>query len=162
MDIKILGSLSEHFTWEEVVNSETAARLNIDNTQLSQDVITSVRRTATKMEKVRDILGNKPLHINSFYRCLELNTALRSKPTSQHTKGEAVDFIAPEIGTPLQLCRTIIANVDLIRYDQLILEHTWVHISFCAPSITPRLQVISLLANGHYALGLTDISGQAL
>ena len=47
-----------------------------------------------------------------------LNTAIGSKSTSQHVKGEAVDFEVPGV-TNAQLAAWIRDNLD---YDQLILE----------------------------------------
>lgn len=151
--------LSEHFTLAEATASDTALRLGIDNTQVSQDVLAAAYRTATRMEKVRELLKSA-IHINSWIRCLALNTAVGSKPTSQHTKGEAVDFTAPDYGDCLAIARALVTNKSLIRYDQLILEHTWIHISFCSPASVPRGQVLSLLATGEYATGLTDKEGK--
>jgi len=154
----ITSQLSEHFSLLEATHSSTAARLNIDNSSPSAEVIAAATRTAVKMEKVRSIL-NKPIHVDSWIRCLELNRALGSKDTSKHILGLAVDFIAPQYGTPLAICQLLIANADLIGYDQLILEHTWVHISFSPLGAKPRNQVLSLLQAGGYANGLTDNKG---
>lgn len=151
--------LSEHFTLAEAVTSDSAARRGIDNSNPSQAVIDTAVKTATKLEKVRALLG-RPIHINSWIRCPELNTALGSKLTSQHLTGEAVDFISPFYGSPLQICQAIIANKELIRWDQLILEHTWVHISWKAtPNAPQRGEVLSLTAAGKYVPGLTDRTG---
>ena len=157
-----MTQLSDHFTLEEAVNSQTASRLGIDNSSPSDGVIAAATKTAVKMEKVRLILGT-PINVDSWIRCIELNRALGSKDTSQHIKGEAVDFIAPEFGTPLDICNKLIANKELVGWDQLILEHTWVHISWNSiPDSTQRGEVISLLATGGYALGLTDPQGNKL
>lgn len=150
--------ITEHFSWEEASFSSTASRLGIDNT-IPEEVKNAVRRTAVNMEKVRTVLG-KSIHIDSWYRCKELNDSLGSKETSQHRKGEAVDFVCPEFGTPLDIARAIINAGALIRFDQLILEHTWIHISFCSiPGTIPRGQVLSLLKSKNYALGLTNPEG---
>lgn len=151
--------LSEHFTLAEATHSDTALRLGIDNTNPPQTVLDAAYRTATRMEKVRELLQS-PIHINSWIRCLALNTALLSKPTSKHVLGEAVDFTAPEYGSCLKVAEALVTNRALLRYDQLILEHTWVHISFCSPASVPRGQVLSLLATGEYATGLTDKEGK--
>jgi hypothetical protein len=151
-------SLSDHFSLAEALASETAERMNLMNTP--DDTATSVMyRTAIAMERVRLVLGNKSIHINSWYRCLLLNRALSSKDSSQHLKGEAVDFICPAFGDPLAICRALIAAYDSIRFDQLILEHSWVHISFAISTGKPRKQVLSLLSNGGYAVGLTNKEG---
>jgi zinc D-Ala-D-Ala carboxypeptidase len=152
-------NLSAHFSLEEAVSSETAARSSIPNIP-SDSVIQQMKFTANHMEDVRRVLGNKSIHINSWYRSLELNTAVGSKPTSQHITGQAVDFICPAYGEPLEICKTLIWNSHIVPFDQLILEHTWVHISFAIPNTQPRNQVLSLLEDKHYANGLTDKYGR--
>lgn len=153
--------LSDHFSLEEATISGTAARLGIDNTPtaVQQNVMF---RAAIKLEKVRSLLGDTPLHIDSWYRSQKLNAAVGGVPSSQHTYGEAIDFICPFFGTPASICKKIVENQDLIGYDQLILEHTWVHISFAILSGKPRGQVLSLLSGGGYVVGLTDAKGVQL
>lgn len=152
--------LSEHFTLEEATISQTASREGIDNSHPSDEVIISAGRTAVRMEKVRAVL-NHPVSVNSWIRCLELNRALKSKDSSQHVKGEAVDFICPAFGSPLQICQALVKVKDLLRWDQLILEHTWVHISWNSiPGGLQRGQVLSLLSDGGYAIGLTNNQGK--
>lgn len=150
--------LSNNFSLAEAIASETAERNGIDNTPPT-DILVVMNKTAIGMERVRAMLGNKSIHTNSWYRCHDLNLAVGSKDTSQHPKGEAVDFICPLYGSPLDICKLLIANQSLIRFDQLILEHTWVHISFAIVNGNPRNQVLSLLSSGHYAPGLTDKNG---
>lgn len=154
--------LSEHFTLQEATVSQEADRRDIDNSSPPTYIVDVMRKTATKLEKVRTILG-KPIHINSWYRCPELNAALGSNSRSQHPKGEAVDFISPQFGSPLNICKIILANQMLIRFDQLILEHSWVHISWKTdPNAIQRGEVLSLLKSGGYAAGLTDKLGNKL
>lgn len=154
--------LSEHFTLEEATVSQTAARQGIDNSHPPQEVIDAAIKTATRIEKVRALLG-APIHVTSWIRTPALNIALGSKTTSQHLKGEAVDFICPTYGDPAAICKLLVANADLIRYDQLILEHTWVHISWNSiPNAIQRGQVLSLIKDGAYAAGLTDKFGTPL
>lgn len=155
------GNISDHFSWYEVEHSDTAERLGIDNS-LPTETAWIAAKTAVQMEKIRALLG-VPLKVNSWYR----GPVLQQQPafinsTSQHPKGEAVDFVAPGFGTPLDICHKIIAS-GIIKYDQLILEHTWVHFSFnSTPGATQRMQVLSLLANKKYASGLTDLNGVPL
>ena len=155
--------LSEHFTLEEAIISQEAERFGIDNRNPDPRIITTASRTAVKMEKVRSVLGDKGIHVNSWIRCLALNRALKSKDDSQHVKGEAVDFICPAFGTPAEVCKKLVAEKTLVGFDQLILEHTWVHISWnSVPNAIQRGQVLSLLQDGEYAKGLTDKTGKSL
>lgn len=150
-------NLSAHFTLEEACHSQMAIAHGIANIP-NHDVMSVLSRTAVHMETLRALLSH-PITISSWYRSPEVNTLVGSANTSQHIKGEAVDFISPSFGDPLHICRAIIANKDTIPFDQLILEHGWVHISFAILSGQPRGQVLSLLSNGHYAQGLTNAHG---
>lgn len=152
--------LSDNFSLAEATVSEKAERAHFSNTPDSHTIAT-MYKTAMCMERVLALLA-KPIHINSWYRCLHLNRLLGSKDSSQHLVGEAVDFIVPLFGEPVAVCKALIKNSDLIRFDQLILEHTWVHISFAISTGKPRNQVLSLLKNGSYATGLTTNEGVPL
>lgn len=157
--------LSRHFTLEEATHSQTAERLNIHN-QPDPETLAVMIKTAEYMEMVRYKLGN-PIIVSSWYRSAALDLALRGgKPAakrSQHQKGEAVDFICPKFGTPLQVIQRIISNKEWIPYDQLIYEHTWIHISFAINlPRPPRGEVLTLLETGGYAFGLTDRKGKQL
>lgn len=150
--------LSTNFTLQEAQVSETAERMAIDNS-IPSHLIPVLEKTATGMERVRAALNNRPISVNSWYRSLLLNRALNSKDTSQHRTGQAVDFICPAYGSPVDIVKRLVDMNVNIRYDQIILEHSWVHISF---TDTPRGQVLSLLANGSYSTGITDRQGNLL
>jgi len=119
--------LSPHFSLEELTLSDTAVRLNIDNTP-DEETINNLTFLASELEYVRDILGN-PMVVSSGFRCHALNDHLGSKRTSSHCKGLAIDFVCPSFGDPRSIVSAIImANIN---YDQVILEYDrWVHLSF--------------------------------
>jgi len=151
--------LTEHFYLEEASKSDTAARKGIDNS-IPLELIPVITKTAVKLEKVRAALGNRPISIDSWYRCPSLNAALGSKSTSQHIKGEAVDFVCPAFGSPTRIAQELMKHKEVIGWDQLILEHTWIHISWNSiPGSAQKGQVLSLLSDGGYATGLTDPRG---
>lgn len=154
-------NLSEHFTLEEATISQTASRLGIDNTP-PPAALRIMQIMAVKMELLRELLGNPPIQISSWYRSPELNAAVGGVKNSQHILGEAVDFICPAIGTPADVCKAILEQPYRVSFDQLILEHTWVHISFAITTRQPRTQVLSLLENKSYSTGLTDKKGNPI
>lgn len=155
----VFDKLSEHFDWDEVTRSGTAARLGIDNS-LPAKLLPTVQLTASRLERVRAILA-KPVHVTSWYRSLPLNAALKSKPTSKHVLGEAVDFTCSSYGSPFKICQALLSRRGVVQWDQLILEHGWVHISWNSiPNGDQRGQVLSLLSNGTYSIGLTKPSGE--
>jgi len=141
--------LSTHFMLSEFLRSETASRKGIDNTPTEQQ-LDGLRWNATNLEVVRRALGH-PLHITSGLRVLALNTAIGSKNTSDHIRGLATDFQCPGFGPPLDICRAI--EKTNIPFQQLIMEHTWVHISWPQLGDPPRREVLTLAGNG-YARGL--------
>lgn len=153
-------TLSEHFTFQEGVHSNTAIAKGIRNLPEDDKIVSNMIHTANRMESVRAILEH-PITVNSWFRCLVLNRELGSRDTSDHLLGQAVDFVCSEFGNCLAVARKLIANQDILGYKQLILEHTWVHISFDPdPNVIPKLQVLSLLNSGSYAVGLTNSDGK--
>jgi len=127
--------LSKNFTLKEFIYSDTASVLKIDNTP--NDLIVNRLRTLciNVLQPVREHF-NKPVMINSGYRCPKLNTAIKGAKTSQHVLGYAADFEIMGL-----------SNYDLaiwirnnLKYDQLILEFAtnlsqnpnngWVHCSY--------------------------------
>jgi hypothetical protein len=135
--------LSPHFSLEELTHSDTATRLDIDNTP-TVEIIDNLTYLAGELEYVRNILGH-PMLISSGFRCHVLNNHLGSKRTSSHTKGLAVDFICPSFGNPHSVvCAIVNANVN---YDQVILEFgRWVHLSFHPEK--PRKQALIIDKKG--------------
>jgi len=45
-----------------------------------------------KLEKLRETLGNRPIHVNSGYRCKAHNNAVGGKKESKHLTGQAADI----------------------------------------------------------------------
>lgn len=148
--------LSETITLEQATFSATAQRLGIDNSVTDPEMLTTLKYTAARFERV-SLLLMRQVHIDSMYRCLELNRALGSSDKSQHVKGQAVDFICPEFGTPMDIVKKLSGYAELLDFDQLIQEFGWVHISFIPTG--GRRQILTLLKNKHYAVGITDPDG---
>lgn len=134
-------NLSEHFTLDELTQSQHAVRACIDNTPTDQVVLSNLTLTARLLEEVRQLLGAHPILVSSGYRCPKLNTLIGSVNTSQHTLGLAVDFTCPSFGTPKQICQHLI-DVGL-QFDQLICEGTWVHLSHASPGMPLRHEVLT-------------------
>lgn len=124
--------ISKNFTLEELVKSQQAIRLGIDNTP-SEVVISNLKGLVTDvLQPLRDKLG-KVVSVSSGYRSVELNKAIGGSATSDHCKGFAADIEVPGM-----------SNKDLFEYiknnfkfKQVILEFHidgiadsgWVHIS---------------------------------
>ena len=140
--------LTDHFSLAEITNSNTALRLGIDNS-LPSTLLGAARSTAQSLERVRTLLG-VPIRISSGYRCEALERVLCSKDyiswcakrktaadeaswakyfaAKAHPKARAIDFTAPSFGSPLQIVKKLQASN--LSFGQLLMEGTWVHISF--------------------------------
>ena len=81
------GRITEHFTWGE-------AACNCCGRWPDHD---EIRATAEWMERVREVLGGRPLRINSWYRCRTHNARVGGEPNSQHLLGRAVDFTVKDL-----------------------------------------------------------------
>lgn len=137
--------LTKHFTLKEALASKTATARGLDNTPSPEELAT-IHRTAIKLEQVREILG-QPMIITSWFRSEEVNKAVGGVPNSQHRFGEAVDFVCTKV-TPAEICAALRKYRELLGYDQLILEPSWVHISFLTARHSrdrePRRQYLDL------------------
>jgi zinc D-Ala-D-Ala carboxypeptidase len=146
--------LQQNFRLVEFVRSQTAVRLGIDNTPTPQALGNIRALLAPGMQRVRNCLAT-PLFISSGYRGPDLNKAVRGSASSQHTAGLAADFVADGFGTSKTVVRYLMERSGEIRFDQLIYEGTWVHISFVPEK--PRSQVLTAHFNGGrvtYSQGL--------
>lgn len=131
--------VTQHFRLSEFLDSETATRLDLDNTP-TPDVLATLRNVLIPgMQQVRVILG-KPVFITSGYRSPSVNAAVRGSPNSQHVTGHAADFKCPAFGPPVEVAAELVRHMAALKFDQLIAEGRWVHISF---SPRPRNQVLT-------------------
>lgn len=141
--------LSKNFTLEELIYSDTARNLGINNTPPTEVIRNLGFLVNNVLQPLRDKLG-KSIIVTSGYRNKTLNQKIGGAPNSQHTRGQAVDIIVIDI-TPKTLYEFIKSSG--IIYDQLILEQTksaqWVHISYC--SKLNRQQNL-IYKNNHYIL----------
>lgn len=121
--------LTEHFTLEDFLASETADRRGIVNVPDAQHVSNLAAMCQHILEPLWAAKGQ--VHVSSGYRCLELNRAIGSKDDSQHTRGEAADIST----RGCSLAETFNWLRDNVPIDQLIREfppNGWVHVSYSA------------------------------
>jgi len=143
--------LSEHFSLDEFTASETALRRGIDNTP-GPAITEKLRMLAATLEQVRTLLGGNAIRISSGFRCLELNRAIGSGDLSAHTLGYAVDFTCPGFGTPKEVANKIAESP--IKFDQLIYEGTWVHLSIDPKNKRELLTAHFGKGKTHYTKGI--------
>tara|TARA_R110000851_G_scaffold293434_1_gene448053 strand:+ start:383 stop:841 length:459 start_codon:yes stop_codon:yes gene_type:complete len=125
--------LTENFSLNELTKSQTAERKGIDNTPSPEHQDNLKSLCTYVLQPIRDHFS-RVVSVSSGYRSPELCTAIGSKITSQHAKGEAADFEIFGVSNK-ELADYINEELD---YDQLILEYWkesdpnsgWVHCSY--------------------------------
>lgn len=139
--------LTEHFTLEEFIKSDTAKATGIDNTP-SPEVVENLKQLCVHvLEPLRQKWGSG-ISITSGYRCAALNKAVGGAKDSQHERGEAADIV-PTNGKTLALLMML--QRSGIEFDQLINEKpdkngvpAWIHVSYKALINLNRHQVLTI------------------
>lgn len=160
--------VTEHFSWNEMTRSTTAARHGIDNTPNETERL-NILRVAQELEKIRAYASEKrgkdtAIIVSSCFRNEQVNNLVGGSKTSAHRFGLAVDFDIQGY-TSVQTAELVkeMADKGLIQYDQLILEFpkngsgAWVHIGFKAnPEHNRHQELTANKVNGKtvYSRGL--------
>jgi len=128
--------ISKHISYKEGVFSNTATRLNIDNTPSRYEFSNMGAIADNIFEPLRQWVGG-PIKITSFFRSAELNQVLGGSSRSQHCEGRAMDIDDIFGKTTNAIMFQYIK--DNLAFDQLIWEFgndnnpDWLHVSFCSP-----------------------------
>ena len=115
-----------YFSMSELIHSDTALLHNINNMPDINSLDNMLDLIFYVLQPIRERI-QKPMIITSGYRCKKVNRLVGGKETSQHLKGQAVDFIIKGMKSE-KIIEEIIKSK--IVFDQLIDEKDWVHISF--------------------------------
>lgn len=116
-----------YFSMSELIHSDTAVLNNINNMPDINSLDNMLDLIYYVLNPIRERV-KKPMIITSGYRNKEVNRLVGGKSTSQHLKGQAVDFIIKGM-KPSEIVNFI--RNTYIEYDQLINEYDkWVHISY--------------------------------
>ena len=137
--------LTENFTLQEFLNSETAVKKGIKGQfNPPAGIISNLTILAGKLQEIRDKYNRKragqgkpmvAMRISSGWRCPELNKAVGGSNTSAHLSGLAADVVLTIKGQRADKA-TFIEFYDYVRknhkFDQLINEYnySWVHIGY--------------------------------
>ena len=135
--------LTKNFTLEELTITEHREFDNEPNESERANLV----RLAIFLEQVKELLGGKPIMVNSAFRSKQVNDAVGSKDTSQHRIGCAADIRVPGM-VPDEVVKSVIAS-DL-QFDQVIREFDrWTHISVPShPDDKPRKQALIIDKQG--------------
>lgn len=128
-----MGTISRSFSWSEFEATSHAAELarkGVRNVIPSFEVRDSVLALVRKvLQPLRDIY-QKPMKVNSGYRCKELNEIVGGVPSSQHVKGEAADIHTGSQTETFRLAHIAKSTPEIWEeIDQMILYPTFIHFS---------------------------------
>ena len=129
--------MTPHFTLAELTVTD---HRTLDNTP-DAAALANLQRLAEFLERVREVLGGKPVMVNSAYRSKAVNDAVGSSDRSQHRLGLAADFRVPGM-SPQEVVGAIVDSG--IPYDQVIKEYdSWTHISI--PNLPAEFRKMALI-----------------
>jgi zinc D-Ala-D-Ala carboxypeptidase len=131
--------MTKNFSLQEMLYSKTATELGLENNP-SLSALNNLRWTCLGLERIRMIIGSLPIKILSGYRSPAVNVKVGGSTNSKHCLGQAADIIAPSFGDARALALRIADNAVLLSVDQVILENTWVHVSF---TNNPRYEALT-------------------
>ena len=125
--------MTPHFTLAELTRTD---HRTLDNTP-DANALANLQRLAEFLERVREVLGGKPVMVNSAFRSKAVNDAVGSSDRSQHRLGCAADIRVPGMA-PDAVVRAVMASK--LAYDQVIREFdSWTHLSIpSSPDLPPR------------------------
>ncbi len=132
--------LERVFNLKTFTHSDTADRLKIDNTEMTDEELENGQRLHSLLVEVLDRIRTKhhlpdaQMKINSAYRSPKLNKAVGGVPTSQHCKFQSADTVITGLTTEDYFSDLKeLAKAGTMKFGQVIKEHIgdskWVHIS---------------------------------
>jgi zinc D-Ala-D-Ala carboxypeptidase len=131
----------------------TTTSTGLDNTP-TPEVNAALQALNTNILQPITIAFGK-IGITSGYRSPAVNTAIGGSTTSQHMKGQAVDFTKVASGRPLSEVFEFIAT--RLDFDQAIWEKgddgnpRWIHVSYNnSPGAKQRGKLLRFFGNGRY------------
>ena len=150
MKIDPQKKLSENFSLGEMIASDTAKKLKIDNTPTLLAMSHLEELCRELLQPIRDAWG-KPIKVTSGYRCYRLNRAVGGSPTSVHPLGWAAD-IKPASGSYAEFEKFVIEFLKKsdLKWDQVIREvanggkSKWLHIGLKNGAGKQRMQIFDL------------------
>lgn len=133
--------ISDHFDISEVQHSKYAFEYGLDNVLPSIYYMNAIRLANNILEPIRARYGAfSPL---SWYRSQKVNEGVGGSKTSDHMTASAADIRHPKASN-MELAEWIWDNLE---FKQLILEPTWVHVSYVLGN--KDKQVLTKVAGGY-------------
>jgi hypothetical protein len=136
--------LSPNFKLSELVNSNTARAKGLANDPSQAVEVALEDLCKDALEPIRALVG--PLRVNSGYRSEAVNKAVGGSKTSSHCFGHAADVVPIKCTWKEAMDKIVGSTIEL---DQIIYEHTWLHIGHVHPKTKDkRGDVLAMFKKG--------------
>lgn len=144
-----MKKISKHISYKEATHSNYAKRNKIANKPKAEHIENMELLAEKVFEPLREWV-EAPIRVNSMFRSLELNSALKGAVRSSHLTGNAMDITSMGGKSNLEMFHYIKDNLD---FDQLIWEFgaepKWLHVSY-ENEKENRRQVLVTKRKGKY------------
>ena len=151
---------SKYFTFNELIRSDTANKLKIDNEPKEEATKDNIKELMLFLDGVREGwteeckdkgYGDASIMVNSGYRSEALNKAVKGSKTSEHMLGTAAD-IEPKNGRNKEFFEWLRDYLSDKQFSQLINEYpdkfgrpSWVHLGIKGRYEHPyRCQILTI------------------
>ena len=135
--------LTPHFSYLEMVRSQTAVRHGINNSPSPTEIENFIELLQNTLEVIRQHFKS-PIFITSGYRHSSLNDLVSKNPKSQHQYGQAADFVCAG-HSPVRVWEWVVKKSNII-YDQIIMEHSsWTHLSYKSVSNRNKTSIAKMV-----------------
>ena len=161
-----MTQLTAHFSLAELTRTEVRDADNTCPPALLPDLL----ETAAMMERIRAALNAernadpaRPVRVQtiSAYRSPVVNQRVGGSANSDHLDAAAVDFRAPDFGTPYQVAEFLAKHADKLDLGQVILEFgRWVHVGRKRPPKPINRIITYRMADGRKVVdvGITEVA----
>lgn len=144
--------MAKYFVYSEFIKSETAKKLNIDNTPKEEYIQDNILEMMRVMDKIRErwtdycednCLLHPQIIVNSGYRSDALNKAVKGSKTSAHKIGAACDFEAKN-GHNKELFEVAMEVLKDIPFEEIINEkdYSWIHLALKSMNGEQKREII--------------------
>ena len=141
--------ISKNISYKEATHSNYAKQFGIANKPKTEHIENMQVLAEKVFEPLREWV-EAPIKVNSMFRSLELNSALKGAVRSSHLTGNAMDITSMGGKSNLEMFHYIKDNLD---FDQLIWEFgaepKWLHVSYESEKEN-RKQVLVTKRKGKY------------
>ncbi len=152
LNAKVLSA--PNFRYREFVKSETATRYDIRN-EPTENQWQNIEIVASQIiQPVRTEFG--PIRITSGFRSPELCRKIGSSTSSNHTKGQAIDFEPIDNIPMIDIMEWIVKNCTFRELIAEYFPYGWIHVAY---RLNENLERIKLKdANHNYSSkGISEI-----